>query len=222
MNKKYQLIGFDLDGTLVNSLPDLALSLNLTFEEAGLPKAPESQVMTWIGKGVDVLFNNATAWASDGKGFSPEYVNALKARFDHFYAQNICNASYLYPNVRETLEALHQQGYPLALVTNKPTKHVPAVLQAMGIEHLFVETLGGHSLPKIKPHPAPLFYLCGKLGCYPQEILFVGDSSNDILAAKSAGCPCVGLTYGYNYNIPIADSEPDYVFDDFAEILTLV
>lgn len=125
-------------------------------------------------------------------------------------------------NVKSTLETLKQKGYLLAVVTNKPTKHVQPVLQAFGIDHLFSELLGGQSLPAIKPHPAPLYYLCGKFGLYPKQVLFVGDSKNDILAAHTAGCAVVGLTYGYNYNIPIAESKPDWVFDDFAQILTIL
>lgn len=124
--------------------------------------------------------------------------------------------------MKETLEKLKAQGYILAVVTNKPTKHVQPVLAAFGIDHLFSELLGGQSLPAIKPHPAPLYYLCGKFGIYPKQLLFVGDSKNDILAAHNAGCAVIGLTYGYNYNIPIRESNPDWVFDDFADILTVI
>lgn len=218
----YKLIGFDLDGTLVNSLPDLALSLNSAFAEAGLPQAPEELVLTWIGNGADVLFAKGLEWTGRADEFSVEALSHIKRRFGQFYGENVCNKSVLYPNVKETLEALHAKGYLLAVVTNKPTKHVQPVLQAFGIDHLFVESLGGQSLPAIKPHPAPLYYLCGKFGLYPHEMLFVGDSKNDILAAQAAGCKSVGLTYGYNYNIPIADSHPDFVFDDFAQILSVV
>ncbi len=222
MNKQIKLIGFDLDGTLVNSLPDLALSVNLAFQEAGLPQASEAEVMTWIGKGVDVLFNNALAWTGQAENFSADDIANIKQRFHYFYGQNICNASRLYPNVKETLQTLFDKGYTLAVVTNKPTKHVRPVLTSFGIADFFAETLGGQSLPAIKPHPAPLYYLCGKFACYPSEMLFVGDSKNDILAAKAIGCQSVGLTYGYNYNIPIAESEPDYCFDDIADILGIV
>lgn len=218
----FKLIGFDLDGTLVNSLPDLALSLNSAFAEVGLPQAPEELVLTWIGNGADVLFAKGLDWTERAHEFSEEQLAQIKRRFGQFYGENVCNKSVLYPNVKETLESLHAKGYLLAVVTNKPTKHVQPVLQAFGIDHLFVEALGGQSLPAIKPHPAPLYYLCGKFGLHPHEMLFVGDSKNDILAALAAGCKSVGLTYGYNYNIPIAESNPDYVFDDFAEILTVV
>ena len=222
MRQPFKLIGFDLDGTLVNSLPDLALSLNSAFAEAGLPQAPEELVLTWIGNGADILFTRGMEWTGRAHEFSEEELAQIKRRFGHFYGENVCNISQLYPNVKETLETLKAQGYILAVVTNKPTKHVLPVLKAFEIDHLFSEALGGQSLPAIKPHPAPLYYLCGKFGLYPHEMLFVGDSKNDILAAKAAGCKSVGLTYGYNYNIPISESEPDYVCDDFAEILEIV
>lgn len=224
MTKQFKLIGFDLDGTLVNSLPDLALSVNSALVELGLPQAEESLVLTWIGNGADVLSARALDWAKKqtGRSLNEEEVLQFKRRFGFYYGENLCNISRLYPNVKETLEALKAQGYILAVVTNKPTKHVQPVLAAFGIDHLFSEMLGGQSLPAIKPHPAPLYYLCGKFGLYPKQVLFVGDSRNDILAAHSAGCPAVGLTYGYNYNIPIAEANPDWVFDDFAKILEIV
>ncbi|MCT8823360.1 phosphoglycolate phosphatase [Glaesserella parasuis] len=222
MTKQFKLIGFDLDGTLVNSLPDLALSLNSAFAEVGLPQAPEELVLTWIGNGSDVLFAKGMEWTGKADEFSQEELAQIKRRFGYFYGENVCNISELYPNVKETLETLKAQGYILAVVTNKPTKHVLPVLQAFKIDHLFSEALGGQSLPQIKPHPAPLYYLCGKFGLYPHEMLFVGDSKIDILAAKAAGCKSVGLTYGYNYNIPISESEPDYVCEDFDEILKVI
>ena len=210
MKTQFKVIGFDLDGTLVNSLPDLALSVNSALADFGLPQAPEELVLTWIGNGAPVLIARALE------------MEQVKERFNVYYAENLCNVSRLYPNVKETLETLKARGYTLAVVTNKPTRHVQPVLAAFGIDHLFSEMLGGQSLPAIKPHPGPLYYLCGKFGVEPRQVLFVGDSRNDILAAHSAGCPVVGLTYGYNYNIPIAESNPDWVFDDFARLLEIL
>ncbi len=221
---QFKLIGFDLDGTLVDSLPDLALSVNSALAEFDLPQASQELVMTWIGNGADILITRALTWAKEqsGKALDEEQIKELKRRFGFYYGENLCNVSRLYPHVKETLERLKAQGYILAVITNKPTKHVQPVLAAFGIDHLFSEMLGGQSLPAIKPHPAPLYYLCGKFGLYPKQILFVGDSKNDILAAHAAGCAVVGLTYGYNYNIPIAEANPDWVFDDFADILKIV
>lgn len=224
MNTSLKLIAFDLDGTLVNSLPDLALSVNSALAELNLPQADPSLVLTWIGNGADILSARALDWACEqtGQTLTEQQISHFKQRFGVYYGENLCNVSELYPNVAQTLAKLHDQGYTLAVVTNKPSKHVKPVLTAFGIEHFFAEYLGGQSLPAIKPHPAPLYYLCGKFGLYPSQLLFVGDSKNDILAAKSAGCPVVGLTYGYNYNIPIADSNPDWVVDDFAQLLDIV
>ena len=221
---QFKLISFDLDGTLVDSLPDLALSVNSALAEFDLPQASQELVMTWIGNGADILITRALIWAKEqsGKTLDEEQIKELKRRFGFYYSENLCNVSRLYPHVKETLERLKAQGYILAVITNKPTKHVQPVLAAFGIDHLFSEMLGGQSLPAIKPHPAPLYYLCGKFGLYPKQILFVGDSKNDILAAHAAGCAVVGLTYGYNYNIPIAEANPDWVFDDFADILQIV
>ena len=221
---QFKLISFDLDGTLVDSLPDLALSVNSALAEFDLPQASQELVMTWIGNGADILITRALIWAKEqsGKTLDEEQIKELKRRFGFYYSENLCNVSRLYPHVKETLERLKAQGHILAVITNKPTKHVQPVLAAFGIDHLFSEMLGGQSLPAIKPHPAPLYYLCGKFGLYPKQILFVGDSKNDILAAHAAGCAVVGLTYGYNYNIPIAEANPDWVFDDFADILQIV
>ena len=157
-----------------------------------------------------------------GKVLTETEVKQVTERFNFYYGENLCNVSRLYPNVKETLETLKEKGYVLAVVTNKPTKHVQPVLAAFGIDHLFSEMLGGQSLPAIKPHPAPLYYLCGKFGFEPRQVLFVGDSKNDIIAGHAAGCAVVGLTYGYNYNIPIRESNPDWVFDDFAQLLSIL
>ena len=217
MKTQFKVIGFDLDGTLVNSLPDLALSVNSALADFDLPQAPEELVLTWIGNGAPILIARALEWAKvqTGKDFSDAEMEQVKERFNVYYAENLCTVSRLYPNVKA-------RGYTLAVVTNKPTRHVQPVLAAFGIDHLFSEMLGGQSLPAIKPHPGPLYYLCGKFGVEPRQVLFVGDSRNDILAAHSAGCPAVGLTYGYNYNIPIAESNPDWVFDDFAKLLEIL
>lgn len=218
-NKPFKVIAFDLDGTLVNSLPDLALSVCQAFAEFNLPQPQNVDVLPWIGNGADILLQRAIEWS--GAELNKDSLAKIKERFSYYYGQNVCNKSELYPGVKETLDKLKAAGYALAVVTNKPTIHVAPVLEAFGIAKYFSQTLGGQSLPAIKPHPAPLFYLCGVFGVYPHEILFVGDSRNDILAARNAGCKVVGLTFGYNYNEPIAESNPDWVFDNFSELLTI-
>lgn len=222
--KQFKLVAFDLDGTLINTLPDLTLCANCTFDEFDFPHVDPKTVIGWIGNGSPIFMQRAQAWAEEqtGRTLNEEETARFKERFTHYYGTHICTESRLFPNVKETLETLKDRGYPLAIITNKPSPLVQPVLKAFGIDHLFVETLGGYCLPAIKPHPGPMFYLCGKYGLLPKQMLFVGDSRNDILAAHNAGCPVVGLTYGYNYNVPIAESNPDWVFDDFAQLLDIL
>lgn len=220
MANKYKLIGFDLDGTLINTLPDLSLTINAMFADYGLPQVPPEKVLTWIGKGGGIFFKNAIAHT--GKTFPEAQLAEMRTSFDKYYSTYVSEKSELYPNVKQTLETLKAQGYILVVITNKPTKLVKPVLSAFDIYALFDETLGGQSVPKIKPDPYPILYICEKFNIQPSEMLFVGDSENDVIAAKAAGCEVVGLTYGYNYNIPISESEPDYLCDDFAEVLDIV
>lgn len=141
MKTQFKLIGFDLDGTLVNSLPDLALSVNSALADLGLPQASEELVLTWIGNGAPVLIARALDWAKvqTGRELSEAKIEQVKERFHFHYAENLCNISRLYPNVKETLQYLKEQGYLLAVVTNKPTRHVLPVLEAFGIESFLVK-----------------------------------------------------------------------------------
>ena len=216
---KYKVIGFDLDGTLINTLPDLTLVVNSMFLEHGFPTVTQQQVLSWVGKGADIFFQNAIAYT--GKVFDAAKQVSMRASFDKFYATYVCEESTLYPHVKETLETLKAEGFTLVVITNKPTHLVEPVLTAFGIYHLFSETLGGQSLPKIKPNPDPMWFICEKFGIQPSELLFVGDSENDVIASTKAGCDVVGLTYGYNYNVSIEQSNPTFVTSDFADVLKI-
>lgn len=138
---------------------------------------------------------------------------------DKHYAHSVDGGSLLYPGVKETLATLAAHNLPMALVTNKPTPFVAPLLQSLGIVDHFSLIIGGDDVVAKKPHPAPLFLVLGKFGLLPGELVFVGDSRNDIQAAQAAGCPCIGLTYGYNYGEPIATSQPDATLDHFHDLL---
>ncbi|MFJ2976914.1 phosphoglycolate phosphatase [Kluyvera sp. NPDC087067] len=228
-------VAFDLDGTLVDSAPGLAAAVDNALYALELPVAGEERVITWIGNGADILMERALNWArqeratlraSQGKPSvdshdipQDEQLRMLRRLFDRYYADFAEEGSFLFPHVQETLAALHDSGLPLALVTNKPTPFVAPILESLGIARYFSVVIGGDDVQNKKPHPEPLLKVAEKLALTPEALLFVGDSRNDIQAAKAAGCTSVGLTYGYNYGEAIANSEPDVIFDHFNQLL---
>ncbi|MDC0696248.1 phosphoglycolate phosphatase [Klebsiella pasteurii] len=228
-------VAFDLDGTLVDSAPGLTAAVDNALYALELPMAGEERVVTWIGNGADVLIQRALTWArqeraalraAQGKPSvdhddipQAEQQAILRKLFDRYYGEVAEEGSFLFPAVADTLGALHAKGLPLALVTNKPTPFVAPILASLDIAKYFTVVIGGDDVKNKKPHPEPLLLVAEKLGLAPGELLFVGDSRNDIQAAKAAGCSSIGLTYGYNYGEPISLSEPDYIFDQFNELL---
>ena len=228
-------VAFDLDGTLVDSAPGLTAAVDNALYALELPMAGEERVVTWIGNGADVLIQRALTWArqeraalraAQGKPSvdhddipQAEQQAILRKLFDRYYGEVAEEGSFLFPAVADTLGALHAKGLPLALVTNKPTPFVAPILASLDIAKYFTVVIGGDDVKNKKPHPEPLLLVAEKLGLAPADRLFVGDSRNDIQAAKAAGCSSIGLTYGYNYGEPISLSEPDYIFDQFNELL---
>ncbi|HDT6004560.1 TPA: phosphoglycolate phosphatase [Klebsiella michiganensis] len=228
-------VAFDLDGTLVDSAPGLTAAVDNALYALELPMAGEERVVTWIGNGADVLIQRALTWArqeraalraAQGKPSvdhddipQAEQQAILRKLFDRYYVEVAEEGSFLFPAVADTLGALHAKGLPLALVTNKPTPFVAPILASLDIAKYFTVVIGGDDVKNKKPHPEPLLLVAEKLGLAPADLLFVGDSRNDIQAAKAAGCSSIGLTYGYNYGEPISLSEPDYIFDQFNELL---
>lgn len=218
-----KLIAFDLDGTLLNSVPDLAIAADKASQALGYSPVSEQQVSEYIGNGADVLIARSLSQSliiSDQ--LSPEILAKGRQLFDEFYEQGGHKLSHLYPNVKETLASLHEAGYTMALVTNKPSKFVPHVLAQHGIEHYFSDVIGGDTFPEKKPNPMALNWLLEKHGVSTDEMLMVGDSSNDMKAAKNAGCRSFGVTYGYNHGEPITASSPDFVADNIAQLLDIV
>lgn len=216
--KNIQAIAFDLDGTLVDSVPGLALAAQHMLADLALPTVSNQQVKNWIGNGIDVLIQRIFNAIS-----APETLLAeARVKFDKHYDNTIEAGTTLFPNVLSTLEALQQSGYPMALVTNKPAQFLPPLLASLQLDRYFSLVLGGGDVIKLKPHPAPLYQVMATFGLYHDQLLFVGDSKNDIQAAKNAQCATIGLTYGYNYGESIANSHPDIVIDHFSDILALL
>ncbi len=221
--EQIQLIAFDLDGTLLDSVPDLAVAADQTVRALGYPGVSEAQVRDYVGNGADVLIGRALSQSlTVDPSLSPELMQDARKRFDAYYAATGHRLSHLYPGVKETLEQLHQAGFTMAIATNKPSKFVPDILQQHQIAHYFKAVIGGDRFEKKKPDPMALAWLLATYDCQPQQMLMVGDSKNDILAAQRAGCRSFGLTYGYNHGEPIADSNPDYVADQISQLLDIV
>lgn len=214
-------VAFDLDGTLVDSALSLTSALNQALQAMQLPTPRIEHVSTWIGNGTDTMLERALNWALSDRPNTAQLRDARNL-FDHHYAITAESDSQLYPHVTHVLATLTKHNIPLAVVTNKPTAFVAPILCSLNIAQYFVLTIGGDGVVVKKPHPAPLFLVLGTLGLLPQQLLFVGDSRNDILAAQAAGCPCVGMTYGYNYGEPITNSYPNFVLDNFNELLPIL
>lgn len=212
-------IAFDLDGTLINSAAGLAEAVDMMLARLGYPAAGVDKVSLWIGHGAISLVE--TALKSAGGEVAMQQFPQAFALFNQFYKEVLEKGSELYPDVRETLLTLKEAGLRLGIVTNKPTQFLPDLLDELHLTTLFDLVLGADDVAMKKPHPAPLFKVLGEWGLLQSELLFVGDSRNDIQAAKAAGIASVGLTYGYNFGVPLADSNPTYLIRDFKSLLQI-
>lgn len=216
-----QVILFDLDGTLIDSAPDLALAINHMLSTLGRDTFSEDLIRSWVGNGAQVLVKRGLSGKAD---YDHDLDSALFDKaldiFLTFYAKNLCIDTVTYKNVRSTLKILKAQGYRLVIVTNKPVDFIDPILEELQLMGLFELCIGGDSLPERKPSPLPLLHVCEQLSVTAEQCVMVGDSKNDILAANAANMQSIGLTYGYNYGEDIAEHGPDIVFSDFADIVS--
>lgn len=215
-------IAFDLDGTLVDSLPDLAAAVNQMLLGLGHAAAELQQVTTWIGNGVPKLILRALSLERPETELGDAYFQQAEALFVQAYSRQLGDNSKLYDGVAAVLQQLQQAGYQLNLVTNKSQRFTLPLLQELGIAEYFSCVLSGDSLKQKKPDPAPLQHICQQLQLDVSQLLMVGDSENDIIAAQRAGCLSVAVSYGYNYGKPIAESRPDYLIDAMHQLPQLL
>jgi phosphoglycolate phosphatase len=212
---------FDLDGTLVDSVPDLTTAVDAMLAELGRSPAGEAKVREWIGNGAQRLVKRALVGAMDGEPAATLFEQAFPRFLEH-YQQHLCERTRLYDGVADCLAELRSQELPLGVVTNKPERFTQPLLAALGIARDFAVVVGGDTLAQKKPHPAPLLYAAEQLGVAPAAVLMVGDSRNDVLAARQAGMPVVCVPYGYNHGEDIRLTAPDAVVEDLRQLKGLL
>lgn len=215
--KKPRLILFDLDGTLVDSAPDLIWSINAMQRDLGLPERSDAAVRAWLGNGADRLVHRALCNDMQGEAEHDLFEHA-RARFFHHYGENNSARSYLYPTVADALNGLREQGILLACVTNKPEQFTLPLLEFLKIKDHFQIVVGGDTLAQKKPAPEPLWHAAQYCQVDYAEVLMVGDSKNDVEAARAASMPVVCLSYGYNHGEDIRNANPDAVIDALSEL----
>ncbi len=210
-------VALDLDGTLVDTAPDLAGAVNRMLGSLGLSTHPIAEVMQMIGDGAEMLVRRALERAL-GQPPSADVFELAMGQFNAKYATQVFSESRVYPGVVETLQALRSSGHYLAVITNKPVRFSIPLLNRAGLSEYFGRFLCATSALDRKPSPSMIHDLCRHLGLRPAELLLVGDSRQDVGAARAAGCRVVGATYGYTAETVIRGCEPDAVIGSLPEL----
>lgn len=209
---------FDLDGTLIDTAPDIAAAVDATLRELERPPIDDAQVRSYIGRGVDVLLHRVLTRERNGRAAADEHARA-RARFLEHYAAHNGRTAKVYPGVREGIAHAHRLGLSMCCVTNKLQGFSEALLALAGLDRDFAFVQGGDALPKTKPDPLPLLHAAARLGVAPRQCLMIGDSSNDARAARAAGMPVVLVGYGYTEDQPVGEIDCDAVVASIADVV---
>lgn len=215
-----QAILFDLDGTVVDSVPDLARCVNAARASVGHAAADQDRVRGWVGNGAARLLHRALTGCLDGLAPAALHGQAM-AVFNAHYAAEPCRDSRLYPGVATTLAALAGAGIRLGCVTNKPHRFVQPLLVALGLGECFASIIGGDSTARLKPDPLPVLAALSGLGVAADRCLLVGDSCIDMAAGRAAGVATVAVTYGYDRSCDFAAAGAVAVLDHLTDLPTV-
>ncbi len=210
---------FDLDGTLIDSVPDLHAAVNGMLTQLGLPLVALEQVATWVGNGSLVLVERALAFSNVEKTCDQLTAHDL---FLEAYAATNHQFSTCFAGVEDCLQILHARGFAMGVVTNKPARFTPGILADLGLLQYFDVVVSGDTLAEKKPSPAPLLYALDELGGKLDQAIMIGDSLNDIAAAKACQMANCLLTYGYRQGLSVEDISPDWHVDRFSQLLPLL
>ncbi|RMX03014.1 phosphoglycolate phosphatase [Corticibacter populi] len=214
----------DLDGTLINTLDEFDVALAHMLRGMGLPPVAKDEIARIIGKGSEHLVRSVLALAlgragraNDAAAVEARFADAM-ARYYAGYGEVDGQLATVFPGALDGLRVLHGKGIPMAVVTNKPLRLAEPLLATKGLAPWVQFLYGGDSFEKRKPDPYPLLKACERLGSSPARTLMIGDSSNDALAARAAGCPVVLMRYGFNHGLPIETVDADGYFDSIDAI----
>lgn len=214
-------VALDLDGTLLHTAPDLADAANRMLNALGRAMLPEPLVMTYVGNGAARLVKRLLTGDMDAEPDAVLFEQAQALFFEH-YAEVLTRRTVPYPGAMEGVRQLHEAGYKLACITNKPERFTRPLLQAMGMLPYLSLVLSGDSLPRKKPDPLPLLHMAEAFGVSPSQMVMIGDSSADVGAARAAGCAAIAVSYGYNRGQPASMLGADAVIDSLQEAAFLL
>jgi phosphoglycolate phosphatase len=211
----------DLDGTLIDTAPDLAYAAELMMADLGMPCPSADTIATYIGNGVSRLVKRVLTGDMDAEPDAALFARAISLYQKH-YGEHVSRASRPFGGVVEGLQAFKAMGVHVACITNKAAQFTHPLLKDTGLFDFFELILSGDSLPKRKPDPLPLLHACEKFGIAPAELLLIGDSLNDTQAARAAGSAVFCVPYGYNRGRPVAELDLDAVVPTLADAAKMV
>jgi len=213
-------IVIDLDGTLLHTAPELAESANRMLQDMGRPAVSQTLLMSYIGNGISWLVKRALTGDMHAEPDASLYDEALPI-FEKHYTELLLG-SKPFGGVIEGLDAMKAAGFRLGCITNKVERYTEPLLEGIGLAPYFELVLSGDSLPEKKPHPMPLLHAAEFFGTTPEHVLLIGDSLNDAVAARAAGCPVFCVPYGYNHGEPVDGLDLDAVIDNLPAALKLI
>ncbi len=220
MNKKPEMFLIDLDGTLVDSVPDLAWCVDAMMRALDLPERGEEAVRQWVGNGVPKLVTRALLNALEGEPDAVLYDRAYPIFLD-LYADNTSKRSVVYNGVFEALDYFKSEGYRVGCVTNKAEQFTLPLLEELKLADYFELVVAGDTLDRKKPDPLPLLHAAKVMGVTAADSIMLGDSKSDVKAARAAGFGIICMSYGYNHGEDIRDYSPDLVVDSMAELIKI-
>ena len=207
----FQSVTFDLDGTLLDTIADLAEGCRLMLEEIGEPTRSPAEVHNFVGKGMVVLVERCLTHQQPP---TAEKLQLAIKSFKRHYAAVNGKFTQIYPGVLEGLQAWKASGVKMGVVTNKPGMFTESLLDRVGMTDYFDVIVSGDTTAHKKPHPEPLLHACRLLNVRPERNLHIGDSKNDIQSARAAGCPVYAVPYGYNEGKPVDSADCDALVSD--------